>query len=155
MIDEGRAYGYCIEDISKIENYDKAKKDNSHIWICHHKLEIRDGYRNSAADLKLMNLYYHRPAAELIFVTNEDHMKLHRTGAKRSQEEIAKWREHMKGRTPWNKGIKTGKPSWNSGKTIKDDSRIKPAWNKGLNKATDARVAKYGNTRKERLKEVC
>jgi outer membrane receptor for ferric coprogen and ferric-rhodotorulic acid len=38
------------------------------------------------------------------------------------------WNKGKKGvmPTPWNKGIKTGKPAWNSGKKMD-----KPAWNKG------------------------
>ena len=32
---------YCGEDISKIENYDKAIADTTQMWICHHRLEIQ------------------------------------------------------------------------------------------------------------------
>ena len=112
MVDEQRAYAYCIEDISKIENYDIAMADNDHVWICHHKLEIRPDYRNTVRDLKLMNLYYHRPACELIFMTTEEHSSIHMNGKKHTIEQVKKWRETMikknrfANRIPWNKGLK-------------------------------------------------
>lgn len=68
---------YCKEDPSLIENYEQAINDNDNIWFCHHKLELGDGYVNSIKDLKLMNLYYNRPACELIFLTNSEHQRLH------------------------------------------------------------------------------
>lgn len=70
---------YCKEDISLIENYEQAITDKDHIWDCHHRLEIGEGYTNSTEDLKLMNLYFNRPANELIFISHEDHTRLHST----------------------------------------------------------------------------
>jgi hypothetical protein len=40
MISEYRAKKYCADDISLIENYDKAINDSA-IWDCHHRDEIR------------------------------------------------------------------------------------------------------------------
>ena len=31
---------YCCEDISKIENYEIAKRDNFRGWVIHHRLEL-------------------------------------------------------------------------------------------------------------------
>ena len=31
---------YCCEDISKIENYELAKRDNFRGWVIHHRLEL-------------------------------------------------------------------------------------------------------------------
>lgn len=76
---------YCCEDVTKIENYDLAIADDSQTWDLHHRLEINDGYLNSREELKMMNLYYDRPAAELIFLTRSDHMAMHmkqRTGSR-------------------------------------------------------------------------
>lgn len=87
MIDEQRAYAYCIEDIKNIENYELAKADNSHVWICHHRLEINTDYHNTREDMILMNLYYHRPASELIFLTRNEHSSIHN---KARREEIRK-----------------------------------------------------------------
>lgn len=38
---------YCCEDISKIENYELAKRDNFSGWVIHHRLETHtsDGER--------------------------------------------------------------------------------------------------------------
>lgn len=87
MIDEQRAYAYCIEDISKIENYELAKSDNSHIWVCHHKLEIHEDYNNTREEMIKMGIYYHRPASELIFLSRNEHHSIHN---KARREEIRK-----------------------------------------------------------------
>ena len=71
------AYAFCIEDISLIENYDKAIADESNNWIVHHKLGISEGRCISKDELISMNLYFHRPAYELIFMTKSEHIKLH------------------------------------------------------------------------------
>jgi hypothetical protein len=86
MINEYQAKLYCTDDISLIENYDKAVADTTKTWQCHHRLEIHSDYRNSIHDLKMMNLYYNRPAEELIFLTHAEHVKLHHTGTKHSEE---------------------------------------------------------------------
>lgn len=65
---------YCCEDISKIENYDEAAKDLSQIWHVHH---IK-GEEFTAAKLIKNNLYYNRPANELIFLKPSSHNHVHR-----------------------------------------------------------------------------
>lgn len=82
MIYERTAKLYCSDDISNIENYIEALNDKDNHWDCHHRLEIHDDYNNSREDLQLMNLYYHRPAGELIFIKHNEHTKLHHTGMK-------------------------------------------------------------------------
>ena len=73
---------YCCEDISNIENYDKMLSDTSQVWDCHHRLEIMpwSGKQVSVEYLKEQNLYYDRPASELIFLTHSEHCKLHHVG---------------------------------------------------------------------------
>jgi hypothetical protein len=79
---------YCCEDISKIENYDKAIVDTNHIWDCHHRLETHnsDGERRLIdllrEELIVLDIYYHRPANELIFLTKSEHHSLHNKGKK-------------------------------------------------------------------------
>lgn len=73
MISITHTLDYCSEDISKIENYEQAMQDTSHIWHCHHK-------RGLDEDLRAISEYYNRPAAELIFLPEGYHHKLHNSG---------------------------------------------------------------------------
>lgn len=80
MIDIRRARQYCYEDISRIENYDKAIADKEHIWHCHHRAEVLPCGNYSVVMLQTYGLYWNRPASELIFLTHSDHRKLHMVG---------------------------------------------------------------------------
>lgn len=77
MICEQTAWAYCIDDIKKIENYHFAVNDNTQTWICHHKVEIQPDGVLSVKELKERNLYYHRPARELVFLMPSTHSALH------------------------------------------------------------------------------
>ena len=91
----------CYENI---ENYGKAKADNFKGWNCHHRLETHnsDGERRTvditAAELKTLNIYYNRPASELVFLTISEHTTLHNKGKRRSEETKKKMSEALKGR---------------------------------------------------------
>ena len=80
MINEKYAKSFCCEDISLIENYDKAIADTTQTWHCHHRGEVLPCGRFSVDDLKKFGLYYKRPASELIFLTPFAHLKLHKGG---------------------------------------------------------------------------
>lgn len=76
---------YCIpEQIEQIENYELAKKDNFDDWCIHHRLETHnsDGEKRlvnlSKTELIALDMYYNRPASELVFLTKSEHTKLHR-----------------------------------------------------------------------------
>ena len=92
MIEICRVYAYCKDDdISLIENYNKAIADETRTWICHHKDEVKvlpSGIKvfRSVEDLKDNNRYYHCPANELIFLTKEEHNKLHFAGRNHTEE---------------------------------------------------------------------
>ena len=92
---------YCKEP-EKIENYEKAKKDNFKGWHCHHRLQTwtSDGERRPvdilASELKALGMYYNRPPEELIFLTSREHHSLHDEGENNP----------MYGKSPWNKGKK-------------------------------------------------
>ena len=125
---------YCKEP-EKIENYEKAKKDNFKGWECHHRLETHnsDGKRRdvdiSYKELQALGMYYNRPASELIFLPASEHnafkkgkpksdetrrkMKGHKNalGCKRSEETRNKIGKAMKGNT----NVK-GKHWYNNGK---------------------------------------
>ena len=79
---------YCSEPIDKIEHYEKALAENFKGWCIHHRLEIQpDGTRMSRQELKGKDLYFNRPASELVFMRCEEHTSL-----------------HMRGKPTWNKG---------------------------------------------------
>lgn len=73
-----RAQMYCSEDISNIENFDKAQQDPERVWPCHHRDEIR--LNLSHKELKKRGLYYSRPAKDLIFLPPDEHRSLHMKG---------------------------------------------------------------------------
>lgn len=76
MISEANVKKYCAEDISLIENYKEAVSSKE-LYHCHHRLEIQDDKCYFAKELKQMNLYYGRPASELIFLKAREHKDLH------------------------------------------------------------------------------
>lgn len=85
MISERMAKKFCCEDISKIENYEKAIADKTQIWVCHHRNGIN-------RDLNAEGLYWNRPAAELVFMLRREHTALHHLGFKYSDEAKEKLR---------------------------------------------------------------
>lgn len=87
---------FCCEDISLIENYDKAIVDSER-WDCHHRLEIQNNKIISKDELIQNNLYFNRPASELIFLTVSEHAKLH--GYHRTQEIRKQISQKLKGHT--------------------------------------------------------
>lgn len=80
MINTKNAKRFCCENITLIENYDKAIADETQTWDCHHRLEliVTGGVCDVARqDLIDWNLYYNRPADELIFMTKSEHNSIH------------------------------------------------------------------------------
>lgn len=66
-------------ELTKIEHYAEALADNFSGWVIHHRLELNDDcsinmYRD---DLIVANLYYSRPADELVFLRSDEHTKMH------------------------------------------------------------------------------
>lgn len=130
MINEEKARKYCREDITRIKNYAKALADPTETWICHHiNGEQFTGFK--AVDLIKMNMYYNRPASELMFVTHDEHRTIHRKGATHTEETKKKMSESHKGRTfsdehrqKLSKSHK-GKTSSFKGKRFSEESRKK------------------------------
>ena len=62
-----------------VENFGKATFDHFQGWHLHHRLELNpDGTQNKTrADLIVENLYFCRPAEELIFLTAQEHLRMH------------------------------------------------------------------------------
>ena len=102
---------YC-KNYQDIENYEKALADNFKNWEVHHRLETHnsDGERRlvdiTADELKALDMYYNRPADELIFLTIYEHSRLHMKGKHLSEETRKKISSAQKGRPAWNKGKK-------------------------------------------------
>ena len=72
---------YCSEPLDKIEHYEEALSEGFKRWDIHHKLEIQpDGTRISRQELIDQNLYYGRPASELVFMRHGEHRMLHNIG---------------------------------------------------------------------------
>ena len=94
MISEKRAKSYCKDDISLIENYDKAIVDDTQTWHCHHRRETI----YSVKELIDIGEYYNRPACELIFLTPNEHHKLHNLGKHLSAGTCQKMSEARKGK---------------------------------------------------------
>ena len=76
MINEKNAKLFCNDDISLIENYEEAVNDKTRKWVVHH----RRGTIYNRNGLKEIGEYYKRPAIELIFMTEEEHKRLHNIG---------------------------------------------------------------------------
>lgn len=111
MIDTCMAKRFCKEDISKIENYDKAISDSTHTWDCHHRTAI--WWNCTRKELIENECYYNRKACELIFLTHDEHMSLHHKGKPSpnkgkvfSEEHRINLSKSHKGQVPWNKGKK-------------------------------------------------
>ena len=77
-----RNFEYFCKDYENIENYEKALADNFKGWQCHHRM----GAELSRKELKALDMYYNRPAEELIFLTISEHTSLHKKGKHLSEE---------------------------------------------------------------------
>lgn len=63
-----------IDDIVKIENFEKAYNDNFRGWHLHH----RYGVKYDVRWLKSHNCYFNRPYYEFMFLTSKEHLKIHK-----------------------------------------------------------------------------
>lgn len=75
-----RLQSFCCEPIQNIENFEEAERSEE-LYDCHHRLET--DLCVSAKWLKEHDLYYNRPASELIFLPRRVHLSLHMTGVRR------------------------------------------------------------------------
>jgi hypothetical protein len=90
----------CIE---VVENYQEAKKDNFKKWQMHHRLETHNSegelrlIQLSREELKALDMYYNRPAEELIWLRLKEHTRIHSKGRKVSEAQKRKVSETLKG----------------------------------------------------------
>lgn len=68
---------YCKE-YRLIENYDQAMADKTQTWHCHHRHEI--DWALPREELIAIGRYYDVHHSELIFLTSEEHKRLHAAG---------------------------------------------------------------------------
>lgn len=78
MINIDTAKSYCSENIENIENFYKALSDKNMVWHVHHKF----GETIAKEELIANNMYYNRPANELIFLSPLEHCLRHHPNAK-------------------------------------------------------------------------
>lgn len=97
MIQLDNARKYCFEDISLIENYGKAVADVENMWDCHHRVETI--MHCGKKELIAQGCYYDRPAHELIFLKESEHIRLHHAGKHVSEATRAKLSAAGKGNT--------------------------------------------------------
>lgn len=125
MINYYNVNQYCCDDISLIENYDKAINDDSQSWHCHHKLETE--LNMSPKDLKEIGRYFNVPASELIFLTKSEHTKIHnkKLSEERRKNISISQRSYYKTHSIWNKGLKGVQESPMKGKHQTKESNEK------------------------------
>lgn len=93
------------DNIDQVEGYDEYLKSNNFEYNLHHRLETHnsDGEPRlihlSRNELKALDMYYHRPPEELIFLPVRQHQLIH-------TQNSGRWK---KGHQPWNKDMKMGK----------------------------------------------
>ena len=162
MIKTKHAKKICREDITLIKNYEQAITDESQIWDCHHINELTF----TRQELIKQNMYYYRPANELVFLTRSEHKKLHLTvcagadeykqklseslkGRKFSDEHRRNISESNKGQTPWNKGSKLKPLSDEHKRKISEYRKGKPSGMKGKH-ASEETKRKQSEAQKRR-----
>ena len=147
MINIKQTKKFCKDDISKIENYDKAVNDPTQTWVIHHRLELTlDGeFALTVKQLQMHDMYYNRPYYELIFLTKSEHTKLHSTGKVLSDYTKAKIANSIRGENhhqygkPLSIETKSKISKANKGRIVSTETRRKlsiansgkPSYNKG------------------------
>jgi hypothetical protein len=93
MINIEKARRYCNEDITLIENYDKAIADGAVMWHCHHRKE------STVTKQQLIEQgdYWQVPARDLIFILPSEHLDLHFWHCAGADERRAKISRKSKG----------------------------------------------------------
>lgn len=91
------------KEIEKVENYKKAKLDNFLGWNIHHRLETHtsEGIKRlvqiTKEELIALDMYFDRPANELIYLTIPEHTSVHSKGRKCSEEQKRKTSKTLMG----------------------------------------------------------
>ena len=118
MINEIQAKKYCSDDISKIENYDKAIADKTQTWDCHQKSEAKKG--------RTLSEEHRRKISEALKGENHPMYGKHHTEETRQKmSEAKKGKKHTEEwRIKISEALK-GKPSPRKGVTLSEETRQK------------------------------
>lgn len=122
-------FEYYCDEFENIENYEAAKADDFKGWDVHHRLETHtsDGDRRlidiTKKELIALDMYWYRPAEELIFMTRPEHLGLHYKG-KPSNVKGKHWELSKETRKKMSDAHK-GKPSPTKGKKLSEETKQK------------------------------
>lgn len=149
MVNEKHVIKFCV-NYKDIENYEQAINDKDQIWVCHHRLETHfsDGTERpkdaqlTVDELILLEMYYHRPPEEFIFLPRSKHISLHKKNSHFTEEAKRKISEHnarywLGKKLPEESKRKSSETK--KGHKVSEETRRKisntlkghPAWNKG------------------------
>lgn len=122
---------FCREDASKIEGYEEAIKSEEQ-YDCHHRLELHDdgSLRFTSDSLKKLDLYYNRPACELVFLSRTEHLSLHtkaRWESGQLKKKFGSPRKGMKWSHPMSEELKKKYSEAHKGKKLSEETKIKLA----------------------------
>ena len=146
MINVKEVQKYCKEDISKIKNYEAAMNDTTQVWHCHHMTET--WWHCSKQDLIENECYYGRKACELIFLTPEEHCRLHNKVRIFSEETRKKMSEAKKGKK-LSEETRRKISEAHKGHTVTDESRKKMSESKKGRTSNRKGVTLSAETRKK------
>lgn len=143
---------FCREDASKIEGYEEAIKSEEQ-YDCHHRLELHnDGSLRFTRDsLKKLDLYYNRPACELVFLPRTEHLRLHtkaRWEAGLLKKKFGSSRKGMKWSHPMSDELKKKYSMLKKGKKLTEEHRkslMKPKSDFGFKFKEHYGLSKTGN----------
>lgn len=85
---------YCCEDFTKIEGYSEAVESES-LYDIHHKLETNPDSYYTKKELIEQNLYYNRPASELMLIEHNEHVRLHVRFRKEHPDLMNNWKNKL------------------------------------------------------------
>lgn len=127
----------------EIENYDLAKADNFKGWQIHHRLEekLSEAFTETDIALVKIGMYFYRPPEELIYLTIEEHQRLHRSFNNYMKGRLGEL-NHLNGNEIEVQGLLTGAATgdyidkttekWMSVNDDQDD--VREEWNRILGK---------------------
>lgn len=99
MINEYNVKKLCCEDISNIKNYEEAV-NSPEIYDCHHRMQLIETgavVNSTKQDLIDWDIYFNRPADELIFLSHSEHIKLHdKNISEETRRRLSEWQKGSK-----------------------------------------------------------